>query len=159
MAIQSRPLTFEDLQRMRETRDERLELIDGELFVTPSPTRLHQLVAKRLTRLLLHAIDDAGVGAAYFAPFDVKLADDSVVQPDLLSVTNARRDRLASAGVEGARISRSRSCHRRLAAPIAQSSAICMRDMALQSIGSSIRMPALSPSTVIRLKATSAMSV
>ena len=35
MAIQSRPLTYDDLQRMRETRHERLELIDGELFVTP----------------------------------------------------------------------------------------------------------------------------
>ena len=42
MAIQSRSLTYDDLQRMRETRDERLELIDGELFVTPSPSPLHQ---------------------------------------------------------------------------------------------------------------------
>jgi Uma2 family endonuclease len=102
MAIESRSLTFEDLQRMRGTSHDRLELIDGELFVTPSPTRLHQLVAKRLTRLLLQAIDDAGVGEFYFAPFDVKLADDSVVQPDLLAVTCDRRDRLQSAGVEGA---------------------------------------------------------
>lgn len=102
MAIESRSLTFEDLQRMRETRHERLELIDGELFVTPSPTRLHQLVSKRLNRLLLQTIDDAGVGEFYYAPLDVKLADDSIIQPDLLAVTNERRDRLTSAGVEGA---------------------------------------------------------
>jgi hypothetical protein len=37
MAIQSTSLTFEDLQRIRETCDERMELIEGELFVTPSP--------------------------------------------------------------------------------------------------------------------------
>ena len=48
MAIRSRSLTFEDLQRMRETRHERLELIEGELFVTPSPTPLHQFVSGRL---------------------------------------------------------------------------------------------------------------
>jgi Uma2 family endonuclease len=102
MAIESRSLTFNDLQQLRETRDERLELIDGELFVTPSPTRLHQLVSKRLNRLMLQAIDDAGVGEFYYAPFDVKLADDSVVQPDLLAVISERRDRLQSARVEGA---------------------------------------------------------
>jgi Uma2 family endonuclease len=102
MAIQSRPLTIEDLQRMRETSHNRLELIDGELFATPSPTRLHQLVSKRLSRQLMQAVDDAGAGEFYFAPFDVKLADDSIVQPDLLAITNERHGRLGSAGVEGA---------------------------------------------------------
>jgi Uma2 family endonuclease len=48
MAVQSRSLTYTDLLRIRETRDERLELIDGELFVTPSPSPLHQYVSGRL---------------------------------------------------------------------------------------------------------------
>jgi Uma2 family endonuclease len=102
MAIRSRPLTYDDLQRLRETRHERLELIDGELFVTPSPTRLHQLVSKRLTRLLLKAVDDAGAGDFYYAPFDVMLAGGSIVQPDLLAVTNERLALFTAAGVDGA---------------------------------------------------------
>jgi Uma2 family endonuclease len=86
MAIQSRALNYDDLERLRETRDEQLELIDGELFVTPSPTRLHQLVSKRLNRIFMQAVDDTGIGEYYDAPFDVRLADDSIVQPDLLVV-------------------------------------------------------------------------
>ena len=39
MAIQSRSLTYDDLKQERETRDERLELIEGEIIVTPSPCR------------------------------------------------------------------------------------------------------------------------
>ena len=40
MAIQSRSLTYEDLKQKRETRDERLELIEGEIIVAPSPSPL-----------------------------------------------------------------------------------------------------------------------
>jgi Uma2 family endonuclease len=86
MAIQSRPLTYDDLKRLRETRDERLEIIDGALFVTPSPTPMHQRVIRRLNRLLEAAIIDADVGEYFFAPLDVKFADRTVVQPDIVAV-------------------------------------------------------------------------
>jgi Uma2 family endonuclease len=102
MAIQSRALTSDDLERLRETRDEHLELIDGELFVTPSPARLHQLVSKRLNHLFMQTIDDAGIGEYYSAPYDVKFADDSIVQPDLLVVLREHSAKFTEKAVHGA---------------------------------------------------------
>jgi Uma2 family endonuclease len=101
MAIQSRSLTYDDLKRVRETRDERLELIDGELFVTPSPTTIHQRVIRRLHRLFEEAIIEAGVGEFFPAPYDVKLADGSIVQPDLVAVLTERFAVIATDGIEG----------------------------------------------------------
>ena len=102
MAIQSRSLTFEDLRRMRETRDERLELIDGELFVTPSPTPLHQYVSGRLEFLFRKKVLELGYGLVFDAPLDVHLAKNTIVQPDLIIVLPDRRPIVTAARVDGA---------------------------------------------------------
>jgi Uma2 family endonuclease len=101
MVTQSQPLTYADLQRIRETRDERLELIDGELFVTPSPTPLHQRVSRRLNDLLGRAIDEVGAGEHFYAPLDVRLADGTVVQPDLVAVSATRFGIITESAIEG----------------------------------------------------------
>ena len=102
MAIQSRFLTYDDLQRMRETRDERLELIGGELFVTPSPSLMHQIVVHRLDVLLDRAIVESGLGLVIGAPFDVYLDEQNVPQPDLMVVLWDREQVLGSARLESA---------------------------------------------------------
>jgi Uma2 family endonuclease len=77
-------LTYEDL---REFADDNLrrEIIGGELFVTPSPTRRHQLVVGELFAALFAHAKQRG-GEAYPAPIDVFLSDRNVVEPDLLFV-------------------------------------------------------------------------
>jgi Uma2 family endonuclease len=102
MAIQSRSLTYNDLQRMRETSSDRLELIDGELFVTPSPTPLHQYVPGRLEFLFRQKVLELGFGLVFDAPLDVHLAKNTIVQPDLIIVLPDRRPIVTSAKVEGA---------------------------------------------------------
>ncbi|MGH8900664.1 MAG: Uma2 family endonuclease [Egibacteraceae bacterium] len=77
-------LTYADLQAMPEDHLRR-ELIDGELFVSPSPVIRHQLVAGRLHVLLYHYAEDRG-GLAFQAPTDVYFAEDTVVVPDVLYV-------------------------------------------------------------------------
>jgi Uma2 family endonuclease len=101
MAIQSRPLTYDDLQRMRETRDERLELIDGELFVTPSPSPMHQDISGNLYTLFRNVVFESGRGRAYYAPLDVRLDENTVVQPDLIIILSDRSPVLTTARVEG----------------------------------------------------------
>ncbi len=101
MAIQSRSLTYNDLQRMRETSSDRLELIDGELFVTPSPTPLHQYVPGRLEFLFRQKVLELGYGLVFDAPLDVHLAKNTIVQPDLIIVLPDRRAIVTSARVEG----------------------------------------------------------
>jgi Uma2 family endonuclease len=79
----SRPLTRADLDAIPDD-GHRYELVDGSLLVTPSPSRAHQLVSSRLHVWLVGAVGDALLVVA--APTDLVLAEDTVVQPDLLVV-------------------------------------------------------------------------
>ena len=76
-----RALTRSDLETMPDD-GHRYELIDGTLIVTPAPSTRHQSVSGRLY-LLLAANCPADLKLLY-APFDVALGDDTVLQPDLL---------------------------------------------------------------------------
>ena len=82
---QSRPLTRVDLAALRDNGagdGHRYELIDGVLVVTPSPSYAHQEVSSRLSTLLVQVCPADLV--VLYAPFDVALGDDTVMQPDLL---------------------------------------------------------------------------
>jgi Uma2 family endonuclease len=76
----------------------RYEIIRGELIVSPAPKSKHQTVVWNLTMLLGKFLGDHGLGVGRSAPMDVVLADDSVVQPDLLVV---RKERLEIIGEDG----------------------------------------------------------
>jgi Uma2 family endonuclease len=80
------PMTRDDLDRMPDD-GHRYELIDGTLIVTPAPAVQHQRAAGGLYRLL-HAACPEEL-EVFFAPLDVVLANDTVLQPDVLV---ARRD-------------------------------------------------------------------
>ncbi len=64
----------------------RAELIDGELFVCPSPKRPHQEAVLRLVRRLADFIESRRLGAVFVAPFDVHLPSGDIVEPDILFV-------------------------------------------------------------------------
>jgi Uma2 family endonuclease len=102
MAIRSRSLTYEDLKQERETRDDRLEMIEGEIVVTPSPSLMHQIVVHRLDVLLDRAIVEPGLGLVIGAPFDVYLDEQNVPQPDLMVVLRDREQVLGSTRLESA---------------------------------------------------------
>ena len=76
-----RPLTREDLEQMPDD-GHRYELIDGTLIVSPAPKRGHQRAVGGL-HVLLRSLCPSEL-EVLLAPFDVVLADDTVVQPDLL---------------------------------------------------------------------------
>ncbi len=80
------PYTVADLLRMREETDDRLELIDGEVFVVPSPNEGHQTSSVVLTGVFYNQIMVPGRGRVYHAPFDVYLGSGRLVQPDLFVV-------------------------------------------------------------------------
>jgi len=74
----------------------RHELIDGEHVVTPAPTRRHQELSLRLAMAIGNHLAARPVGAVYTAPLDVILSDTDVVQPDILFVSNERRQVLGT---------------------------------------------------------------
>ena len=83
-------LTYEDLQAFPDDGLRR-EIIDGELFVTPSPVRRHQAVALELAIALgTHAKEHGG--DVYPAPMDIFFSDTNVLEPDLLYVGPGRLD-------------------------------------------------------------------
>ena len=65
---------------------ERLELVDGEVLVTPSPHWLHQDILVSLLVRLRAYVSGQGIGKTFIAPLDVKLEPGLVTQPDLLVV-------------------------------------------------------------------------
>lgn len=77
----SRPFTRADLDAMPDD-GRRYELIDGALIVTPAPSPRHQMVSGELFTLL-RRFCPAHL-QVLFAPLDVAMADDTVVEPDLL---------------------------------------------------------------------------
>lgn len=77
-----RPLTYADLEATPDD-GHRYELLDGVLVVTPSPVMRHQRASHRLEFALEVACsDDLEV---FDAPFNVVLAEDTVLVPDLLA--------------------------------------------------------------------------
>ena len=76
-----RSLTRDDLDHMPDD-GHRYELLDGILVVSPAPRRLHQRALMNLL-LKLHPVCPADL-EVLMAPFDVVLAKDTVIQPDLL---------------------------------------------------------------------------
>jgi len=78
----------------------RYELLEGQLHVTPAPGLEHQHAIKRLLPILLRYFEETGRGEVFFAPVDVILGDDDVVQPDPIVVRDPAQ--LSRRGVEGA---------------------------------------------------------
>lgn len=75
------PMTRAELDAMPDD-GHRYELIDGLLIVSPAPRTIHQRAVSRIF-LLVHAAAPAEL-EVLFAPVDVALADDTVLQPDLV---------------------------------------------------------------------------
>lgn len=69
---------------------QRYEIIDGELFVTAAPIFGHQYTSGELYLILRKWADARGDGIVAYAPVDVVLAPDTIVQPDLIWISGAR---------------------------------------------------------------------
>lgn len=86
-------LTYDDLADFPQDDRLRRELIDGELFVSPSPNLRHQDVVARLTGMLLVHADEQG-GRVFPAPTDVVLTPGTVVEPDVVYIGAGRVETL-----------------------------------------------------------------
>lgn len=94
-------LTYEDYVVLPND-GRRYEIIDGDLYVTPSPVKKHQIVAGNLHALLWNYTRSHRSGRVFIAPFDVILSQHDVVQPDVLFITKEHEEIAKRRGVEGA---------------------------------------------------------
>lgn len=64
------------------------ELIDGKIYMSPSPVSDHQRVISRLFNKMYNYTESKGLGEMFVAPFDVYLDEHSnAVQPDIIFVS------------------------------------------------------------------------
>jgi Uma2 family endonuclease len=88
-------LTYDDFLLFPDD-GKRHELIDGEHYVTPSPSLRHQAISGRLYLLIGNWLPDHPYGRIFYAPLDVLFSRFDVVEPDLLYVSNERAPELLS---------------------------------------------------------------
>ena len=93
-------LTYDDLPQIPPDR-KRYELIEGELFVSAAPNTEHQRKTGRLFRRLADHVDQHDLGEMFIAPYDVVLDASTVLEPDIVFVSKARRSIVKAACIEG----------------------------------------------------------
>ena len=91
--------TYEEYARLDDER--RYEIIDGELLMAPAPDYWHQDWSRKLFRRLDRHVMDGKLGEVLYAPFDVILDAENVIQPDLLFIAKANLSILQTRGVFG----------------------------------------------------------
>jgi Uma2 family endonuclease len=98
--MQTTRLTYDDYVKLPDDGN-RYEIIDGELYVNPAPVPRHQDVVLNLAialRLYFHAF---GGGKVYISPLDVVLAEDGIVEPDLVVIKSDRTSIIGHKNVRG----------------------------------------------------------
>jgi Uma2 family endonuclease len=100
-ALQRIVLTYDDYLRLPND-GRRYEILEGEIFVSPSPTTKHQIVSGNLYAILHHHVRTHKLGLVLHAPTDVVLSYTNVVQPDLLFISNARKKIITEQNIQGA---------------------------------------------------------
>jgi Uma2 family endonuclease len=82
-------LTYEDYEAFPDDGN-RYEIIDGEVFVSPSPFEPHQIAVGEIYAAILFHIRKRKLGRVYTAPFEIVLGPYDVFQPDVLYIARER---------------------------------------------------------------------
>lgn len=78
------------------------QLINGDLYMSPSPKRKHQELIVNLVTLIGGFLKKNPIGKIHIAPSDVAVNEHNVFNPDIYFVSNARRNQLTEQGCNGA---------------------------------------------------------
>ncbi len=96
----STKMTYEDLLLLPED-GLRHEIIDGEHYVNASPVTRHQLISYRLVLAIGNYLEENPLGQLFFAPLDIVFSRYDVVEPDLLYISNERREIVTTKNIQG----------------------------------------------------------
>jgi Uma2 family endonuclease len=96
----STKMTYEDLLLLPED-GLRHEIIDGEHYVNASPITKHQRISIRLIVEISNHLREHPMGELFHAPFDVVFSRYDVVEPDLIFISNERKEILTVKNIQG----------------------------------------------------------
>lgn len=91
--------TYEDYCALPDD-GKRYEVIEGRLYVSPSPSAVHQTLSRRL-QFLFYELERAGRGFIFDAPMDLRLPTAAAVQPDLIYLEATQRHQVRKKFLEG----------------------------------------------------------
>ena len=92
--------TYDDYATLDEK--ERHEIVNGVLYMTPSPSWPHQEIVGEIFAHLRAYLRNTGIGGVLMAPLDVELASNVVFQPDVVVLLKASRRKLKERHIVGA---------------------------------------------------------
>jgi Uma2 family endonuclease len=78
-----------------------IELIDGDLYMVPSPNVNHQRISRRIESLLVLNLKQNPIAEMLGAPVDVILSEKNVVIPDIFCILNENRDIIKENNIQG----------------------------------------------------------
>ena len=99
-APKKRKFTYEDY--LKTPDDQRYELIEGDLIMTPSPVPYHQWLLKNIGFALESFVREKKMGKIFYAPCDVYLDNENVLQPDILFIAKERLNIIGEKNIQGA---------------------------------------------------------
>jgi len=99
MSISTR-FTYEDLKLIPPDRN-RYEIVDGELFVSPAPRTLHQIIVGNIFAELRQHVRQHRLGRVFVAPYDVVLSMSTVLEPDVVFVSTSRLHNIGEDNLSG----------------------------------------------------------
>lgn len=91
--------TYEDSLSL-PTDGQRYEVLDGVLYVSPSPGTLHQILSRRL-QFFFYQLELEGMGYIFNAPMDLLMPGCTPVQPDLIYLRREQRGQIKEKYLEG----------------------------------------------------------
>jgi len=94
-------LTYQDYLQFPDDHY-RYEVIDGELYMSPSPKVLHQRTLLRLGLILQNFLTKNQEGEIFIAPVDVILSESDIVVPDIIFIAANNNKILTENNVQGA---------------------------------------------------------
>jgi len=96
-----RKVSYEEFQTLPRDGSKRFELIEGEVFMTPSPNTSHQRAVGRLFRMLSDFVEEHDLGEVFIAPYDIVFSKWTALEPDLLFIRKERASIITDANVQG----------------------------------------------------------
>lgn len=68
------------------------QLINDVLIMSPAPTPSHQETSKKIFTYLNSFVNNNNIGEVFYSPIDVYLNSKNAYQPDIVFVSNERKD-------------------------------------------------------------------
>lgn len=92
--------TYQDYLELPED-GKHYEVINGELIMTPAPFTIHQKVSANIVGELRPFVKKHQKGEVLYAPVDVVLSENNVVQPDILFIAEKHANIITEKNITG----------------------------------------------------------